>query len=225
DGKFAVTGVPQKSLLYFLGCAILSYGGAFPDLVSPGAVAAWEMLIGMREAFAPALMTYDNVIDPMRDEQAWMALVQSGGAARLFFTRPGAFLAVPPPRGPRGMGAVVDADGMGIYKLSRLHSLAARFIQHIMRPETQAYLAQAVPGYMPAVRPALTLLDESLLAEPIRSSARVFDTGILAGAPAGDGSLLKGVFEGVFWSLIVDQGRLDRWFLLMGQDAIDRMGG
>ena len=123
------------------------------------------------------------------------------------------------------MGAVVDADGMGIYKHSRLHSLAARFIQHIMRPETQAYLAQAVPGYMPAVRPALTLLDESLLAEPIRSSARVFDTGILAGVPAGDGSLLKGVFEGVFWSLIVDQGRLDRWFLLMGQDAIDRMGG
>ena len=42
EGKCAVTGVPQKSLVYMYGGMFLSYGGEFPVINSPGALEAWE---------------------------------------------------------------------------------------------------------------------------------------------------------------------------------------
>ncbi|WP_249031041.1 ABC transporter substrate-binding protein [Thermosipho africanus] len=92
EGKFAVTGVPMKSLIYQIGAISLSYGGHWPNLDNPGAVAAWYLIYKMKDAFSPAVKTYDDTRPPMKREETWMTVAHCARVGEVYKSNPTQFI-------------------------------------------------------------------------------------------------------------------------------------
>ena len=222
-GKFAVTGAPQKSLLHFAGAVTLSYGGGFPDLSSTGAQAAWALLAQMKDAFAPAVMTYDNLAAPMLAENAWIMVGHSSEVFEVYRSDPERYIVAPPPKGSFGMGSVVAAWGAGIVKDTRRHVLAAEFIEFLITPAVQADIARGFQANVPAVRSAVDFLGDDAVV--MKRAAFAFENSIRAELPVSPhtSAALKAIYDGAFWTIVIDEAAIDRWFLKMAQEGIDQL--
>lgn len=100
EGKVAVTGVPQKSLIYMYGGVFLSYGGEFPVINSPGALEGWELLTQMQNAYAPGINAYDNVSTPMKNGEAWLTVAHMVRCGEAYRASPPLSSWLPLPGGP-----------------------------------------------------------------------------------------------------------------------------
>ena len=87
-GKLAVTGVPEKALIYQIGGIGLSYGAGFPDVSSKGAVEAWKIVIKMRNALTPTVSTYDGLVEPMKRGEAWLTWAHVANVGDIYNSNP-----------------------------------------------------------------------------------------------------------------------------------------
>jgi multiple sugar transport system substrate-binding protein len=226
EGKFAVTGVPMKMLIYQYGGVILSYGGGFPTINSPGALQAWELLVRMKDAYTPNIMTYENVIVPMKDEDAWLTVAHCARVGDIYTSNSSQFVVAPAPKGPVGTGSVAGTSGFAIVEGAPNHSLALKLIEYMTRPDIQLKIAKGTGGFIPPVNEAVELLDDRPENEIIQKALYVMDRGVLAFIPSSFGSAwnsVKLIYERAFKKLVLEDGAVDKTWLDNAQEEIDTL--
>jgi multiple sugar transport system substrate-binding protein len=224
EGKHAVTGVPQKALIYQYGGVILSYGGTFPTINSPEALQAWELLVKMQNAYTPTVMTYDNPIEPMKRGEAWLTIAHNANVGDIYNSNPAQFVIAPAPKGPAGIGSVAGTSGFAIVKGAPNKEMAVKLIEYMSRPDIQLKIAKGAGGFIPPVDEAIALLGDTVLDEVIEKALHVMNNGVLSFIPPIYGTTwgsVKLVYDEAFKELVMDKGAVDKAYLDKAQELID----
>jgi multiple sugar transport system substrate-binding protein len=225
-GKFAVTGAPQKMLIYQYGAAILSYGGAFPTIYSAEALNAWELLVQMQTAHPPNVLQYVNVVEPMKREDAWVSVTHCARVGDIYRSAPAQFVVAPVPRGPAGIGSVAGTSGLGIMQDAPQPELAVKLVEYLSRPDVQLKIAKGTGGFIPPVDEAVGLLGQTPEDDVIRKALHVMDQGVLAFIPATFGpnwGSVKAVYDRAFRKLVLEDGAVDAAYLEQAQQEINHL--
>jgi multiple sugar transport system substrate-binding protein len=226
EGKFAVTGAPQKMLIYQYGGVILSYGDGFPTINSSGALQAWELLVTMKDAYTANVLAYESVIEPMKYEEAWLAVAHCARVGDIYRSNPSQFVVAPAPKGPAGIGSVAGTRGLAIMKDAPHKALAIKLLEYITRPEIQLKIAKGAGGFIPPVKEAVDLLGENLEDEIIHKTLLVMDKGNLAFIPPTFGDkwrFVKVIYDNAFRNLVLKEGAVNKVFLDNAQEEIDAL--
>lgn len=224
EGKHAVTGVPQKALIYQYGGVILSYGGPFPQINSPEALQAWELLVNMKDAYTPTVMTYDSPIEPMKRGEAWLTIAHNANVGDIYNSNPAQFVIAPAPKGPAGIGSVAGTSGFAIMKGAPNKEMAIKLIEYMSRPDIQLKIAKGAGGFIPPVDESLELLGDTVQDEVIRKSLHVMNNGVLSFIPPIYGpnwGSVKLVYDEAFKKLVMEDGAVDKAYLDKAQETID----
>ena len=219
EGKTVVTGIPMKSFVYQFGAISLSYGATFPDINTPEAIKAWEILVSMKDDFIPAVLNVDNCVDPMKREEAWLSWMHCARAGQVYSANPANFVVAPVPEGPAGIGSIAGVSGYGVLKNAPHKELAIKFLEYITRPDMQVKIAKGTGGFIPPVEEALNYLGDDPEDEVVAKAVMVLSKGRVSGVPGGDyqdWGAVKKVFDDVFVDMVlngdgtVDEARLDK---------------
>lgn len=224
QGKFAVTGVPQRMLIYHYGGVILSYGGAFPTINSPEALQAWQLLVNMKNAYTQNVMTYETVIEPMKSEEAWLTVAHCARVGDIYQSNPSQFIVAPAPKGPAGIGSVAGTSGFAIVEGAPHRDLAIKLVEYMSRPDIQLKIAKGTGGFIPPVNEAIQLLGNSPEDEIIKKALYVMKRGNLAFIPSSFGSewnSVKLIYDRAFQKLVLEEGVVDKAYLDNAQEEID----
>ena len=199
-GLLALTGVPGKNLIYFIGGIIIASGGEFPDLNSPGARQALGLIESLRPAIHPEIGNFDSVADPLLSGDAWFAFAHCARIGSVLLEKPEEFDVFMAPVGDAGSGSVAGVNGIGIPS-SGIHSKEAlRFVEFLTRPEIQVDISRGTGGFIPTVHEALDALGSSPLDRVIRYGIRILSIGRIRTIPVnyGDWRNIKQVYENLF---------------------------
>ncbi len=223
EGKFAVTGVPMKSFIYQAGAVILSYGGHWPNLDNPGAMAGFYLLSKMKDAFAPGVMSYDDTRPPMKREETWMTVAHCARVGEVYKGNPSQFIVAPAPKGPAGIGSVAGTSGLAIVKGTKNFDLALKFLEYITRPDIMLKVSKGAGGFIPTVDEAINYLGTSPEDEVIEKAIKVLQNGVLAYIEPiwKDWGQVKLVYDEIFKNMIMKRGQLDPDYLEIMQLRID----
>lgn len=226
EGKYALTGVPGKMLIYQYGGVILSYGGGFPTINSPGAVNAWKLLVKMKDVYTPNVLNYVSVVEPMKREEAWLSVTHCARVGDIYKSNPAQFVVAPAPKGPAGIGSIAGTSGLGIMKGAPNQKLAVRLVEYLSSPEIQLKIAKGTGGFIPPVDEAIELLGDSTEDEVIKKALHVMDNGVLAFIPPIFGpnwGAVKAVYDNAFRKLVLQDGAVDKVYLDKAQEEIDKL--
>ena len=227
EGKTVVTGIPMKSLIYQFGAISLSYGATFPDINTPGAIKAWEILVSMKDDFIPAVLNVDNCVAPMKREEAWFSWMHCARAGQVYSANPANFVVAPVPEGPAGIGSIAGVSGYGILKNAPHFELAIKFLEYITRPDMQVKIAKGTGGFIPPVEEALNYLGDDPEDEVVAKAVMVLSKGRVSGVPGGDyqdWGAVKKVFDDVFVEMVLNgDGTVDKALLNEAQAALDAL--
>ena len=224
EGKQAVTGVPQKALIYQYGGVILSYGGEFPVINSPEALKAWELLAKMQNAYTPTVMTYDSLVEPMKRGEAWLTIAHCANVGDIYNSNPSQFVIAPAPKGPAGIGSVAGTSGFAIMEGAPNKDGAVKLIEYMTRPDVQLKIAKGAGGFIPPVDESLKLLGDSTEDEVIQKALAVMNNGVLSFIPPVYGpnwGAVKLVYDNAFKKLVLEDGAVDKDYLDKAQAEID----
>jgi len=224
EGKFAVTGIPQKMLIYQYGSAILSYGGKFPVINSPEALKFWELIVKMKDAHTPTVLTYDTVIEAMKRGEAWLAVTHNARVGQIYSSNPAQFVIAPAPKGPAGIGSIAGTSGFAIMKGTPNKEMAIKLIEYMSRPDIQLKIGKGKGGFIPPVDEALGLLGDSVQDEVIQKSLHVMNNGVLSFIPPVYGpnwGSVKLVYDEAFKKLVLGDGAVDKAYLDKAQSTIE----
>lgn len=219
EGKTVVTGIPMKSFVYQFGAISLSYGATFPDINTPEAIKAWEILVSMKDDFIPAVLNVDNCIDPMKREEAWLSWMHCARAGSVYSSNETLFSVAPAPEGPAGIGSIAGVSGYGIMKDAPNKELAIKFLEFITRPDMQVKISKGTGGFIPPVEEALNYLGDDPEDEVVAKAVMVLSKGNVSGIPGQDfqdWGAVKKVFDDVFVDMVlngdgtVDEARLNQ---------------
>jgi multiple sugar transport system substrate-binding protein len=225
EGKLAVTGVPQKSLIYQVGAIALSQGGGFPDVSSAGAVKAWEIMVKMRTAFTPTVATYDGLVEPMKRGEAWLTWAHVANVGDIYNSNPSQYVIAPVPSGPAGKGSIAGTQGFGIPVNSPNRDLAIKLVEYMTRPDIMVKLAKGAGGWIPPVSEAVAALGNESQDEVIKMAIDVMDNGVLSFIPpaytaGGNWGQIKQVYDDIA-SQFLATGVVDRGYLTQMQSKIE----
>jgi multiple sugar transport system substrate-binding protein len=227
EGKTVVTGIPMKSLVYQFGAISLSYGATFPDINTPGAIKAWEIMVSMKDDFIPAVLNVDNCVAPMKREEAWFSWMHCARAGQVYSANPANFVVAPVPEGPAGIGSIAGVSGYGILKNAPHFELAIKFLEYITRPDMQVKIAKGTGGFIPPVEEALNYLGDDPEDEVVAKAVMVLSKGRVSGVPGGnyqDWGAVKKVFDDVFVEMVLNgDGTVDKTLLNEAQAALDAL--
>jgi multiple sugar transport system substrate-binding protein len=224
EGKQAVTGVPQKALIYQYGGVILSYGGEFPKINSPEALQAWELLVKMKDAYTPTVLTYDSLVEPMKRGEAWLTIAHCANVGDIYNSNPSQFVIAPAPKGPAGIGSVAGTSGFAIMKGAPNKELGIKLIEYMSRPDIQLKIAKGAGGFIPPVDESLELLGDSTQDEVIQKALHVMNNGVLSFIPPVYGpnwGAVKLVYDEAFKKLVLGDGAVDKAYLDKAQETIE----
>lgn len=227
EGKLAVTGVPEKSLIYQVGAITLSYGGGFPDVSSDAAVQAWEIMVEMRNAFTPTVSTYDDLVAPMKRGEAWLTWAHVANVGDIYKSNPSQYVVAPVPSGPAGKGSIAGTQGFGIPVGSPNREMAIELIEYMTRPDIMVKLAKGAGGWIPPVSEAVAALGDEAQDEVIKMAIDVMDNGVLSFIPptytaGGNWGQIKRVYDDIAAKFFAD-GRVDRAYLTEMQEKIESL--
>ncbi|MCG8453839.1 MAG: extracellular solute-binding protein [Spirochaetales bacterium] len=226
EGKAAVTGIPQKSLIYMYGGMFLSYGSDFPVINSPEAMEAWELLTKMQYAYTPTVNSYDNVSVPMKNGEAWMTVAHMVRCGDAYQSNPSAYILAPAPAGPKGIGSIAGTSGFAVVKGAPHPELAVKFIEYMTEPAMAVKVARGTGGFIPPIDEAIEQLGDSVQDEIIAKGIMVMKNGVVSGVPGGDYSswgAVKQVYDDAFQELILKKGEVSTAYLNDAQDRIDAL--
>ena len=225
-GRTAVTGVPQKSLIYMYGSMFLAYGSDFPVVNSPGALEAWELLVRMKNAYTPQIGTYSNVSAPMKSGEAWLTFAHMVRCGEAYQTDPDSYVLGPAPRGPAGIGSIAGASGFGVVAGAPEPELAIRFIEYMTEPSVAVRVARGTGGFIPPIDEAIEQLGNSVVDEIIARGIAVVTDGVVSGIPGSEFTswgAVKQVYDDAFQELVLRRGAVDRAYLNDAQARIDAL--
>ena len=225
EGKLAVTGVPEKSLIYQVGGIALSYGAGFPDVSSAGAVKAWEIMVKMKNAFTPTVGTYSGLIEPMKRGEAWLTWAHVSNVGDIYKSNPAGYVIGPVPKGPNGKGSIAGTQGFGVQKGSRNKDLAIKLIKYMTSPEMMLKMSKGAGGWVPPVSEAVAKLGATTQDEVIKKAIDVMDNGVLSFIPpaytaGGNWGKIKHVYDDIAKKFLMD-GRIDTSYLKQMQSKIE----
>lgn len=225
EGKVAVTGVPEKALIYQVGGIALSYGAGFPDVSSAGAQKAWEIMAEMRNAMTPTVMTYDGLVEPMKRGEAWLTWAHVANVGEIYGSNPAQFVIAPVPRGPNGKGSIAGTQGFGIPKGAPNRDLAIKLIEYMTRPDVMLKMAKGAGGWIPPVSEAVALVGGSTQDQVIKMAIDVMDNGVLSFIPpaytaGGNWGKIKHVYDDIARE-IMQSGRVSSSYLRQMQAKIE----
>ena len=227
EGKTVVTGIPMKSLVYQFGAISLSYGATFPDINTPEAIKAWEILVSMKDDFIPAVLNVDNCVAPMKRQEAWFSWMHCARAGQVYSSNPANFVVAPVPEGPAGIGSIAGVSGYGILKNAPHKELAIKFLEYITRPDMQVKIAKGTGGFIPPVEEALNYLGDDPEDEVVAKAVMVLSKGRVSGVPGGDyqdWGAVKKVFDDVFVEMVLNgDGTVDKALLNEAQAKLDAL--
>ncbi|MEA2087184.1 MAG: extracellular solute-binding protein [Candidatus Caldatribacteriota bacterium] len=227
EGKTVVTGIPMKSFVYQFGAISLSYGATFPDINTPEAIKAWEILVSMKDDFIPAVLNVENCIDPMKREEAWLSWMHCARAGSVYSSNETLFSVAPAPEGPAGIGSIAGVSGYGIMKDAPNKELAIKFLEFITRPDMQVKISKGTGGFIPPVEEALNYLGDDPEDEVIAKAVMVLNKGRVSGVPGGDyqdWGAVKKVFDDVFVEMVLNgDGTVDTALLDEAQAKLDAL--
>jgi len=227
EGKTVVTGIPMKSFVYQFGAISLSYGATFPDINTPEAIKAWEILVSMKDDFIPAVLNVDNCIDPMKREESWLSWMHCARAGSVYSSNETLFSVAPAPEGPAGIGSIAGVSGYGIMKDAPNKELAIKFLEFITRPDMQVKIAKGTGGFIPPVEEALNYLGDDPEDEVVAKAIMVLSKGRVSGVPGGDyqdWGAVKKVFDDVFVEMVLNgDGTVDAALLNEAQAKLDAL--
>ncbi len=227
EGKLAVTGVPQKALIYQVGGITLSYGGGFPDVSSDAAVEAWEIMVRMRNAFTPTVGTYDGLVEPMKRGEAWLTWAHVANVGDIYRSNPSQYTIAPVPSGPAGKGSIAGTQGFGIPVNSPNRELALKLVEYMTRPDIMVKLALGAGGWIPPVSEAVAALGDEAQDQVIKMAIDVMDNGVLSFIPpaytaGGNWGQIKQVYDDISRQFLAT-GSVDRGYLNEMQDRIESL--
>ncbi len=224
-GLLAVTGVPNKSLVYFMAGPILSYGGGLPDLSSEAAVEALRLLQGMRWVFHPLIENFDTVIDPLVEGTAWFGFAHCAHVGTILKESPGSFEVYPAPSGPAGRGSVSGFSAAGIPVGTGKLEASLALLEYLTRPEVQARISKGVGGFIPTVLEASDYLGEEALDRVIRYGLHVLDSGRTMEIPLeyGEWGNVKHLYESVFFSTVLSGRNISADSLKWAQTELEKL--
>ncbi len=225
EGKFAVTGVPMKSLIYQIGAIALSYGSEWPNLDNPGAMAAWYLLYKMRNAFSPAIKTYDDVRPPMKRGETWMTVAHCARVGEIYESNPTNFVIAPAPKGPAGRGSVAGTSGFAIMKGTKHFDLALKFLEYMTRPDIMVKLSKGTGGFIPPEDEAIKYLGSSPSDKVVKAAIEVMQNGVLSYiAPIWkDWGQVKLVYDNLFAKMILQDKKFEPELMEAAQFKIDAL--
>ena len=227
EGKTVVTGIPMKSLVYQFGAISLSYGATFPDINTPEAIKAWEILVSMKDDFIPAVLNVDNCVAPMKRQEAWFSWMHCARAGQVYSSNPANFVVAPVPEGPAGIGSIAGVSGYGVLKNAPHKELAIKFLEYITRPDMQVKIAKGTGGFIPPVEEALNYLGDDPEDEVVAKAVMVLSKGRVSGVPGGDyqdWGAVKKVFDDVFVEMVLNgDGTVDKALLNEAQAKLDAL--
>jgi len=227
EGKTVVTGIPMKSLVYQFGAISLSYGATFPDINTPEAIKAWEIMVSMKDDFIPAVLNVDNCVAPMKREEAWFSWMHCARAGQVYSANPANFVVAPVPEGPAGIGSIAGVSGYGILKNAPHKELAIKFLEYITRPDMQVKIAKGTGGFIPPVEEALNYLGDDPEDEVVAKAVMVLSKGRVSGVPGGDyqdWGAVKKVFDDVFVEMVLNgDGTVNKALLDEAQAKLDAL--
>ena len=227
EGKTVVTGIPMKSLVYQFGAISLSYGATFPDINTPEAIKAWEIMVSMKDDFIPAVLNVDNCVAPMKREEAWFSWMHCARAGQVYSANPANFVVAPVPEGPAGIGSIAGVSGYGVLKNAPNKELAIKFLEYITRPDMQVKIAKGTGGFIPPVEEALNYLGDDPEDEVVAKAVMVLSKGRVSGVPGGDyqdWGAVKKVFDDVFVEMVLNgDGTVDKALLDEAQAKLDAL--
>jgi multiple sugar transport system substrate-binding protein len=224
EGKLAVTGVPEKSLIYQVGGIGLSYGAGFPDVSSAGAQKAWQIMIDMRNAFTPTVRTYESLVEPLKRGEAWLTWAHIANVGEIYSSNPAQYVIAPVPEGPEGNGSIAGTQGFAVIKGAPHEQLALDLIEYMTRPEIQLKMSRGSGGWIPSVLEAVELLGDSTQDEVIKKALDVMNNGNLAFIPptfGGNWGKVKHVYDDIFQKLVLQDGKMDTAYLQEMQQKIE----
>ena len=225
EGKVAVTGVPEKALIYQVGGIALSYGAGFPDVSSAGAQKAWEIMAKMRNTMTPTVMTYAGLVEPMKRGEAWLTWAHVANVGEIYGSNPAQFVIAPVPKGPNGKGSIAGTQGFGIPKGAPNKDLAIKLIEYMTRPEVMLKMAKGAGGWIPPVSEAVALVGDSTQDEVIKMAIDVMDNGVLSFIPpsytaGGNWGKIKHVYDDIGVE-IMQKGSVSTSYLRQMQSKIE----
>ena len=227
EGKTVVTGIPMKSFVYQFGAISLSYGATFPDINTPEAIKAWEILVSMKDDFIPAVLNVDNCIDPMKREESWLSWMHCARVGSVYSSNETNFVVAPAPEGPAGIGSIAGVSGYGIMKDAPNKELAIKFLEFITRPDMQVKISKGTGGFIPPVEEALSYLGDDPEDEVVAKAVMVLNKGKVSGVPGGDyqdWGAVKKVFDDVFVEMVLNgDGTVNKTLLNEAQAKLDAL--
>ncbi|MBA7574446.1 hypothetical protein ES708_16252 [subsurface metagenome] len=227
EGKTVVTGIPMKSFIYQFGAISLSYGATFPDINTPEAIKAWEILVSMKDDFIPAVLNIDNCIDPMKRQESWLSWMHCARAGSVYVSNETLYSVAPAPEGPAGIGSIAGVSGYGIMKGAPHKELAIKFLEFITRPDMQVKISKGTGGFIPPVEEALNYLGDDPEDEVVAKAIMVLSKGRVSGVPGGDyqdWGAVKKVFDDVFLAMVLNgDGTVDTALLEKAQADLDAL--
>jgi multiple sugar transport system substrate-binding protein len=151
-GLPAAPGTQGGLLNRFLqGYAYPSYtGGEVTGFKSAQAVQMWQMLKRLWAVTNPQSTRYSQLQDPLSSGDVWIGWDHQARLQNALQQQPDQFIAVPAPRGPKGLGYLSAVVGLAIPKTAPNMAGAEALIDFLTRTKNQVSAASAI-GFFPAV--------------------------------------------------------------------------
>ncbi|MDR7274653.1 ABC transporter substrate-binding protein [Catenuloplanes atrovinosus] len=183
-------------------------GGQITTFRSADAVAGWRYLKELWAQTAPASTGWDNMQDPLQRGEVLVGFDHSARLVGAPADKPGDWLMVPAPTGPKGLGYMAVVVGLGIPNGAPETDRAKEVIKALTAPETQLDVLRQnaffpvtnaqVPADLPG---AVALADAAIRAQ------REAPDAILSLPPVGlgarDGEVAQ-VFKDTFKEVLID---------------------
>lgn len=177
------------------------HGYAYPSFTgsqvkkfkSPEAVEMWQYLRRLGGVIHSSSFLYQFMHEPLLLGEVWVAWDHTARLLPALRERPGDFVVLPSPAGPRGRSFLAVIAGLGIPRNSPNPEAAERLIEYLTRPRTQVVTLQGV-AFFPTVREAagavpaggLRVVAEGVTAQATARDARTALLPIGLGARSGE---------------------------------------
>jgi multiple sugar transport system substrate-binding protein len=136
---------------FLQGYAYPSYtGGEVTGFKSTQAVQMWQMLKRLWSVTNPQSTTYSQLQDPLLSGDVLLGWDHQARLQNALQQQPDQFIAVPAPRGPRGLGYMSVVVGLAIPRTAPNKAGAEALIDYLTRPRNQVAAGVAI-GFFPVV--------------------------------------------------------------------------
>jgi multiple sugar transport system substrate-binding protein len=131
------------------GYAYPSFTGAqVKRFKSPDAVAMWQYLRRLWGVTHPSSFAYEFMYEPLLSGEVWVAWDHTARLIPAIRQRPGDFVVLPSPAGPRGRSFISVIVGLSIPKTAPDPDGGVKLIEYLTRPSTQLMTLQG-DGFFP----------------------------------------------------------------------------